>query len=647
MEGNDVEKRALIDLNKIRIEDPVWSKYTRLVTKEIIPYQWEALHDRIEDAEPSHCISNFQVAAGLKQGTFQGFVCQDTDLAKWIEAAAYSLSYERNEELEKKVEEAIDLIEKAQQEDGYINTYFTILAPNSRWKNLREGHELYTAGHMREAAVAYYKVTGKKRFVNIMEKFADLICQVFWQEEYQHAVPGHQEIEIGLIKMSEVNGKKEYLDMAKAFIDRRGMEPNYLVTEHQKEGWIDIFHDRNTFLPEYSQCHKPVREQETAEGHSVRAVYMYCAMADLAVAYEDESLLHACKRLWNNIVERRMYITGGIGSSGPYERFTVDYDLPNNTNYSESCASIGLALFSRRMAQITGESRYIDVMEQALYNTVLAGIAMDGKNFFYVNPLEVWPNNCIGHSGMEHVKPKRQKWFACACCPPNITRTLASLGEYIVFERKEEILVNLFISSTMRFEEKGITLIQEANFPYDEHVILHVKAEKEYKGGIGIRIPSYVKEYTIWLDGKEVTCEVKKGYAMLYNNWKEHKISIQFIMPATFIRANPNVIADIGKVAVKKGPVVYCLEEIDNGADSFSLFVETKKGLEEVYREDLFGGVTVIRGKGRKMIDNWESHVLYGENDITWEDREITLVPYAYWGNRGYGEMQVWMKEIL
>ena len=639
-------KKQLLDLRNVKIEDSFWNKYTKLVTKQIIPYQWEALNDRIEGAEPSYSIENFKVAAGLKEGIFHGFVCQDTDLAKWLEAVAYSLSYEENEQLEKEADEAIELIAKAQQEDGYLNTYFTILAPEHRFKNLREGHELYTAGHMMEAAVAYYKVTGKKRFVQIMERFADYICEVFQQEEYKNAVPGHQEIEIGLIKLSEVTGKRSYMDMAKSFLDRRGTEPNYLVGEHLREGWIDIFHDRNTFLPEYSQCHKPVREQNTAEGHSVRAVYMYCAMADIAEEYKDSALLEACKRLWKNVVEKRMYITGGIGSSGPYERFTVDYDLPNATNYSESCASIGLALFGRRMAQITGEAHYMDIVEKALYNTVLAGIAMDGKSFFYVNPLEVWPENCIDHSSMDHVKPVRQKWFGCACCPPNIARTLASLGEYLYFKGEKELYINLFVSSKVTVFE-GFTIQQVTRYPFENEVIVKIRAEEVYEGMIGIRIPDYTKDTKIFMGGKEVNFQVEKGYARLEGQWKEEEIRIVFDIPARFMRANPLVRADVGKVAVQKGPLVYCLEQIDNGENLSALFVDTKEGLKEEYREDLLNGTLMLHAKGKRMIEDWEEETLYSDRTYQWEEVDLTFVPYCYWGNRGYGEMMVWVKELV
>ena len=641
-----MEKKQLVNIKTVKIEDAFWNKYTKLVTEQIIPYQWKALNDQVEDAEPSHSIENFKVAAGLQEGTFHGFVCQDTDLAKWLEAVAYSLSYEPNKDLEQKADEAIELIAKAQQEDGYINTFFTILAPEKRWNNLREGHELYTAGHMMEAAVAYYKVTGKKRFVEIMQKFADLICEVFHQEEYKRAVPGHQEIEIGLIKMAEVTGERRYMDMAKEFIDRRGTEPNYLVHEHEKEGWINIFQDRNVFLPEYSQCHKPVREQETAEGHSVRAMYMYCAMADLAAEYDDEELLEACKKLWNNAVQKRMYITGGIGSSGPYERFTVDYDLPNSTNYSESCASIGLALFGRRMAQITGESHYIDVVERALYNTVLAGIAMNGKSFFYVNPLEVWPDNCIDHSGMDHVKPVRQKWFGCACCPPNIARTLASLGEYVYMQKDDRIDVNLFVSNCLTLED-GISIEQKTNYPFDGTVNIKVHGQGEQETTIGIRVPEYVDRIKIVLNGEEQKFPMEKGYGLLKKAWTDDEIQVIFDIPAKIMRANPLVRADAGKVAIQKGPLVYCLEEVDNGKNLSACFLDPKVPLQEEYCENVLGGTTVIGAKGKRLVENWDTSTLYANSENQWEDVELTFVPYGYWGNRGYGEMMVWVKELL
>ncbi len=643
------EKLQLIPLENIRIEDDFWSKYTKLVTEEIIPYQWKALNDNLEDAEPSNCIENFKVAAGLKEGTFHGFVFQDTDLAKWLEAVAYSLSYEKNEELEELADKAIDLIGMAQEDDGYLNTYFSILAPDKKFSNLRDGHELYTSGHFMEAAVAYYKVTGKDKLLKIMEKNADLICEVFNKAPYKNAVPGHEEIELALVKMYEVTGKESYLDMAKEFVDRRGREPNYFLDEDKKENYIDIFKDPTPYNLAYSQAHKPVRDQETAEGHAVRAVYLYSAMADLAYEYQDQSLMDACETLYNNIIKKRMYITGGIGSSGTYERFTTDYDLPNDRNYAESCASIGLAMFSRRMAQITGNAKYIDTMERALINTVLAGIAMDGKSFFYVNPLEVWPDNCLSHTSMAHVKPVRQKWFACACCPPNITRTLASLGEYISFTEKDSLWLNMFVEGTIDTELKGVPTKVKINskFPFDSNVDIKVKAENSVEGKIYLRIPEYGENPVIKIDGKEIDYNLEKGYAVLEEGWDNQTINLSFDMQAHFVYANPEVRENAGKVSIVKGPLVYCLESIDNGRNLSNVFLDTSKPLVEEYRDDILDGVLTIKAQGKRMkAEEWNSDALYSTEPVGFKDTQVTLVPYCNWGNRGSGEMAVWIKTL-
>lgn len=642
------KKADLIGLNRIQIDDLFWNKYTRLVTSQIIPYQWEVLNDRVADAEPSHCIENFRIAAKESEGEFYGFVFQDTDLAKWLEAVAYSLSYEKNEELEKTADEAIDLIARAQQEDGYLDTYFIIKEPQHRFTNLREGHELYTFGHMMEAAVAYYEVTGKDKFLKVMEKCADLICKKFHEPDYLTAVPGHQEVEIGLIKMYQVTKKKEYLDMAREFIERRGQEPNYLVNEHKNENWIDIFRDPNPFLPNYSQCHQPVRMQKTAEGHAVRAVYMYCAMADLAYEYQDEDLLRCCELLYDNIVKRRMYITGGIGSSGAYERFTTDYDLPNASNYSESCASIGLALFCRRMAQITGKEKYIETMECALMNTVLGGIAMDGKSFFYVNPLEVWPDNCLDHSSMAHVKPVRQKWFGCACCPPNIARTLASLGEYVCFTENDKLWLNMYVGSQIltTVEDKPVMVTVNTRMPFYGETTVTVNNEQSARGILHIRIPSYAENTRIIKNGEITEVDYGGRYVDVPFGEKQETIRILFDMPAEYLYANPRVREDVGKVAVKKGPLVYCAEENDNGDYLSALYLDTTIPLTEEYEETLLGGTMTLYAQAERVeIADWNMEQLYGRRKLERERTSVKLVPYCYWGNRVPGEMMVWIKE--
>jgi DUF1680 family protein len=640
-----------LDLKKVFIHDSFWSKHVDLVRNAIIPYQWEAMNDRIPDAESSHCLENFKIAAGRAKGDFYGAVFQDTDVAKWLEAVGFSLACYPDEVLEKTADEVIDLIADAQCEDGYINTYFTIKEPDKRWTDLCEGHELYTAGHLMEAAVAYYEGTGKRKFLDCMCKFADLICDTFGTEEGKiHGYPGHEEVEIGLIKLARVTGNKKYMDQAKYFVDARGVGENYFMKEMSRLDYKMIFPEFADYTPVYSQSHKPVREQTTAEGHAVRAVYLYCAMADLAEAYQDEGLLKACKTLWNNIVEKRMYLTGGIGSSGHLERFTVDYDLPNEYNYSESCASIGLALFGLRMAQITGESQYMDVAERALYNTVLAGIALDGKSFFYVNPLEVWPPACMEGTSKKHVKPIRQKWFGVACCPPNIARTLASLGQYVYSQRpeKRELYVNLFVSNETELDwnEDKISVKLQTEFPWVNTYSLEVKNVPAGGMNLMLRVPDYAQDYQVKADGKlyEENKEPEKGYRRVHVE-KDTKIEVSFAAPAKFVYANPQVRADSGKAAIVRGPLVYCLEEIDNFQNLPAIFVDTDVPLREE-KSDLFGRIITVKAKGKKIVESSVSDSLYSGQKPQLEDVELTAIPYPYWNNRGEGEMLVWMKEL-
>ena len=638
-----------VNLKKIKIQDPFWSKHVDLVRREIIPYQWDAMNDRVPDAEPSHSVDNFAIAAGLKEGKFYGAVFQDTDVAKWLEAVGFSLAAYPDEELEKTADEVIEIIEKAQCEDGYLDTYFILEKPDMRWKNLCEGHELYTAGHLMEAAVAYYYGTGKRKLLDVATRLADLICQTFGPEEHKmHGYPGHPEVEVGLIKLYYATGNRSYLDMAKYFVDIRGVGENYFLKEMNEPDYEPVFPDFHDYDLLYAQSHLPVREQKKAEGHAVRAVYLYSAMADLAKEYQDDGLLEACRTLWNNMVNRRMYITGGIGSSGLLERFTADYDLPNDCNYSESCASIGLAMFGNRMASITKDASYMDVVERALYNTVLAGIALDGKSFFYVNPLEVWPDNCMPRTSREHVKPVRQKWFGVACCPPNIARTLASMGQYIYGRDEECIYLNLFISNdaVINVGEKEIKVSMETKFPYENVCRVSVSNVPEDGIKIAIRKPDYASDYQVAVDGRKAEIEVLKGY--VYLELKEDSdIQIFFEAPARFVRANPLVRADSGKIALMRGPLVYCLEEIDNGKNLSALYVDAKTDIREE-KSELFGGSILLHFHGKRIVDTeWEEDELYAEHPIRWEETELTAVPYAYWNNRGMGEMSVWIKEIL
>ncbi len=633
-----------VQLSKINITDAFWKRYTDLVEDVIIPYQWDIMNDNIPGVESSHCLENFKIAAGLKKGQFYGAVFQDTDVAKWLEAVGYSLAEKKNEKLEKLADDAIDVIVQAQQKDGYLDTYFIIKEPEQRWRNLCEGHELYSAGHMIEAAIAYYEGTGKRKLLDSMIRLADLICRTFGPEEgLNHGYPGHQEIELALVRLYRVTQDKKYLKQAKYFLDIRGVGENYFLVERKQKNFKRIFPELEDYDPAYSQSHEPVRKQKTAEGHAVRAVYMYSAMADVAEEYQDKELMEACENLWENITQKRMYITGGIGSSGFLERFTTDYDLQNDSNYSETCASIGMALFSLRMANITRDSRYAEVMEQELYNNILAGIAQDGKSFFYVNPLEIKPRQCMPHTSRAHVKARRQKWFGVACCPPNIARTLASLGQYIYGVDGADIYTHLYIGNQTDIPVNNdvVQIRIDSMFPWNGNIKVKVQGVKE-KIKLHFRIPSYSENFQLYCNGEEQELKVNNGYAYV-EICENSRIDIQFDMPVAFLHANYKVSADVGKVAIKRGPIVYCLEEIDNGPDLQCIYLSSKEA--HVRKSRSFPECFEIELQGRRLISKSEG--LYSSDGLSYSDVNIQAIPYAYWNNRREGEMLVWIHEII
>lgn len=635
-----------IELKNIRITDVLFGAYVSKVSEKIIPHQWKILNDTLEDAAPTYCIRNFRIAAGEEKGERKGVVFQDTDLYKWLESVAYCLDGGQGREYEKLADEAIALIGKAQEPDGYLNTYFSVNAPKKKWTNLVEGHELYTSGHMIEAAVAYYAATGKDKFLNIAKKNADLICKVFGDKEGQKkGYPGHQEIELALIKLYRVTKEKRYLETADYFIRERGKTPNYLLQEIERRGGYEFFPDLGDYDPEYSQSHMQPLEQRTAEGHAVRAMYMCCAMADLAEEYDDEKLLEACRRIWDNVTHKRMYITGGIGSSGFRERFTTDYDLPNNTNYSETCASIGLMMFGQRMASATGEASYYDTVERALYNTVLAGINMDGDRYFYVNPLEVVPEFCTEHTYMDHVKPIRQKWFSVACCPPNVARTLASLGQYIYAQDGNILYIHQFISSTAKTLLNG----HEVEVEMDSHLLQNGKVSLRVRTvhpvKIKIRIPKYAAKWECAVNHVPQKRETEHGYFSAECKDGESVIEIDFKVQAQWIAANDKVRADAGKAALVKGPLVYCLEEADNGNMLSEIFVAENAGITEIKPvASLAGNVPALSFPGIRVKNKGIGEQLYGQLRTEKETVILKAVPYCLWNNRGIGEMSVWQK---
>lgn len=638
-----------LKLKKAVITDKLFGSYVKLVTEKIIPYQWEMLNDRITGTEPSGCVNNFKIAAHEIEGKRTGTVFLDTDLYKWMETVAYSLENNLGNEYENIIDDVIELISKAQEPDGYLNTYFSICAPNRKWKNLTEGHELYTAGHMIEAAVAYYTATGKDKFLMIARKNADLICRIFGNADGQiHGYPGHQEIELALIKLFRVTGEKKYLDCAVYFINERGGQPNYFIKEREGHSASEFFSEFDNYDPMYSQSHEQPVKQREAVGHAVRAVYMYSAMADIAIECDDEKLKEACVSIWNNITNRRMYITGSIGSSGFLERFTTDYDLPNATNYSESCASVGLMMFGNRMNMLTGDASYCDGVETALYNTLLSGIGMSGERYFYVNPLEVVPEFCTEHTSMQHVKPVRQQWFSVACCPTNIARTLASLGNYIFMIRGNDILINQFISSESTFykdkTELNISILSD--LMSTGNVKLHFSEAIPEGMRIGIRIPLYCKNFCVWVDGKKADSVIADGYMYVNDAGRENTININLDFKPELLSAHPSVREDVGKLCIKNGPFVYCLEQTDNGGHLAEIYVRADEELHcDKPVDGLFGDIPSIVYEGTRLMDNsTDVNKLYRKAVYSEKKVDLRAVPYGLWGNRTPGEMLVWQK---
>jgi len=650
MESKNLFK-ANVSQKKVRINDGFFGKYIELIKKVTLPYQWDVLNDRIDNAEPSHAIKNFKIAAGLLKGDFYGMVFQDTDVFKWLEAVAYILMAGPDAELENKADEVIDIIEKAQQGDGYLNTYFTIKEPDKRWTNIRDNHELYCAGHMIESSVAYFEATGKRKFLDMACRFADYIYTVFGTEQgKRRGYPGHPEIELALVKLYRVTGEKQYLYLSKYFIDERGKTPNYFELEVEAN-----LEEKNEIWKKlglrYYQAHLPVRSQTTAEGHSVRAIYLYSGMADIAIETGDKSLIESCKKLWSNIVTKKMYITGGIGSTSFGESFTFNYDLPNDTLYSETCASVGMIFSAHRMLQIDPNSTYSDIMEKVLYNAAISGISLDGKKFFYVNPLEVWPEASEKSKIKEHVKTTRQSWLRCACCPTNIARLLASIGQYIYSISEDEVYTHLYIGSETELDLSGskVKIKQETKYPWSERVKISVYIDKEKEFSLLLRIPGWCDNAKIFINHEEINLsDIKvKGYARLKRIWKNGDV-VELVLPmvAQRVRAHPGVRADIGKVAIQRGPIVYCLEEVDNGPNLHEIMLPAKSELKAEFDENLLGGVIVVTAEAERYNSKWTDDELYKfEEESEYRPVTVKFIPYYAWANREPGEMIVWINE--
>ena len=636
-------------VRKFEVKDGFFGRYEKLVRDVVLPYQENALNDRIEGAEKSHCIENFRMAAeklrtGKCDGEFYGMVFQDSDVAKWLEGAAYSLAQNQNPELEQRCDDIIELIGSAQHEDGYLNTYFTVKEPDKRWTNLHEAHELYCAGHMIEAAVAYAECTGKTRLLEIMCGMADHIYKHFI-EEGAEGYPGHPEIELALMRLYRCTKEERYKELALHFINVRGVDSDYYKKEKRKCGWA--VWSNNADDKEYNQCAEPVRMQKKAVGHAVRAVYLYTGMADAAMETGDNTLAEACKTLWNNITQNRMYVTGAIGSAYEGEAFTKDYHLPNDTAYAETCAAIGLIFFSNKMLYLERNRKYADVMERALYNCVLAGMQLDGTRFFYVNPLEALPGISGEAQTHRHALPVRPKWFTCACCPPNVARLLSSLAEYAWHLLPDRLFSNLFIGGTLDLRDTfGGRITLETTYPYDNKITYRFEPEGETMSvPLAIRIPAWCAAASICINGKPAECEMEEsGYAYIHRDFSANDIlTVEFDMTVRKVYTSNKVSANTGKAAIERGPLIYCVEGVDNENDVLSLSLK-KGGAVTVgeYLSDKLYGIQELYAEGYRETVSEE---LYSYEAPEEKECKITLIPYYAWGNRGLNQMRVWIPE--
>jgi DUF1680 family protein len=639
----------------ISISDQFWGAFMERVRTKVIPYQWKALNDEVPGAEPSYCIRNFKLAAELTHPEldygvsrdigFGGLVFQDSDLAKWIEAAAYSLAWRPDKDLEQTLDETIDIICNAQQGDGYLNTYYIINGLEKRFTNLKDNHELYCMGHYIEAAAAYYEAAGKRKLLDAMIRYVDCVDAHIGPEEGKlHGYPGHEIAEMALVRLYAVTGNEKHLRLAKYFIDQRGQAPLYFEEETRRNG--NTFYWKDSYVKyQYYQAGKPVREQKEAEGHAVRAVYLYSGMADVARLTGDRELLEVCRTLYADITKKQMYITGAVGQSAYGEAFSYDYDLPNDTVYAETCAAIGLAFFARRMASIEARGEYADVLEKTLFNSIISGMALDGESFFYVNPLEALPQASLKDRRMRHVKIERQKWFGCACCPPNLARIIASLGAYVHSTGKDTVYTHLYLGSEARLPlAGGLRIKVETRYPWEGQIDISLALKETAAFTYGLRIPAWCKSFTLKLNGGEAAYTLRDGYALLNREWQDgDRLSLSLDMPVNLVETNPRVRDNQGKLALMRGPLVYCLEEKDNGKELFRLHAGTPGGFRLNYKKDLLGGVCTISFTGKKEKD-WQDGALYRDRrEGEYEEKELTCIPYYAWANRGGGEMTVWI----
>jgi DUF1680 family protein len=630
-------KRQLepVPFTQVTFEDKFWAPRLEVNRTVTIPHIYR-------QCEATGRISAFDLNFQRPVPSPIVLIFSDSDPAKWLEAASLSLATHPDPALAALVDSVAEKIIHAQQPDGYLNTHFIVTQPGMRWQNLRDWHELYCAGHLIEAAVAHYQGTGQRKLLEALCRYADHIDETFGREPgKKRGYCGHPEIELALVKLYHATQNPRYLKLATYFVDERGREPNYFDMEARARGEDPAQFWAKTY--EYCQAHVPIREQTQVVGHAVRAMYLLSAVADLADENEDRTLLETGERLWKHLVSRRLYVTGGIGAARHIEGFAQDYDLPDETAYAETCATIGLILWNQRLLQFSGEGKYADLIERALFNGFLSGVSLDGARFFYENPLA---------SGGHH---HRQEWFACPCCPPNLARTLASLGGYFYSTGAEDVWVHHYAQGTADMQVNGheLNLRQVTKYPWDGDVRLEVGVPSPVRFTLHLRLPAWCERWHVTVNGESLSMEAElstgNGYIPLTREWNPGDVvEYQMEMPVRAIWAHPAVRDLQGRVALQRGPLVYCLEGVDHPGTSLDCIAIDPHNVSNEFRveqdDTLLGGVGILRGKGTVVEQSGWENVLYRNEPPSSRSVDITAIPYYAWDNRASGQMRIWLQ---
>ncbi|MCY2929990.1 MAG: glycoside hydrolase family 127 protein [Planctomycetota bacterium] len=630
-----------LPLTAVRLNDDFWSPLMAVNRTATLPIQRH-------QCQITGRLDAFTWTPGC--GRPEPHIYWDSDVAKWIEAAGYSLATCPDPALEKQVDDVIDTMASAQAPDGYLNSHYLVVETDKRWSNLRDCHELYCAGHLIEGAVAYFQGTGKRKLLDVMCRYADYIIATFGTGPGQkRGYCGHEEIELALVKLARATGQAKYLDQARYFIEERGRQPYYFHLEAAARGEDPKNYHFHTY--DYLQANVPIRELTEVAGHAVRAMYYFAGATDLAAATGDKTLLAACRRLWKNLTGRRMYITGGIGPTRTNEGFTFDYDLPNESAYAETCAAIALVFWAHRMLHLDPDSQYADVMERALYNGILSGVSRDGQRFFYVNPLALYPP--MLNPKDTFFGGRRQDWFGCACCPPNVARLIASLPGYVYSSNPREAWVHLYAAGEAALEvaDTKLTLTQATAYPWDGEVSLTVSPETPATFTLALRIPGWCRKASLRVNGKPIGLAsiTKKGYARIKRLWSPgDKVSLSLAMPVERIATHPKVRHNAGRVALQRGPVVYCLEHVENGSDLNSVILPRSSSFKLVHGPSALGSVPMLTAKAlRPDGAAWRDDLYHPIDPKSAGKKPFTLkaIPYYLWANRAPGEMLVWILE--